>query len=519
MSQGGPSFPRDRAVAAARSNVVMSPLGVGIGLVATVVVARVLSLDEFAIYAVVLALRRTISFFTDLGTGAASTRVFAELHHIGAKRQARRLYYRMLLIRGLVLLAFAAVILLAPGMFTRLLGLNDDESFLLPYITALGIGEAASVFASYVLFGTFSQSILNVLLVLNSAGQAMLVIIAAASHLGLNGIVGALAVGSIVKAVTLNVAALRSLSRMEDRESELPHVTGAYARVAGSAFLAKISTWVHSRDLVSVFAIAANERTQLASFALAYDLAQQVLTAVVAPTRGLILPTFSVLRSTEPSRGDLLRQATRGVGLLVVPTAAALAAASPAVIAVFFGRKFDDAVPYLVLVTCGMAVELVLSIPATSYMLADDRLLRSYTWVQVVVASLGVFYFFTPYLNLMGITLFLVLARTSAAIALHVFIYRVAGTVTDVRWMARAFAGGLTAGACGAGAGLILTSKVLDLIVVPIVCLVAWALLVRTLRIFLPRDAAIARRIAPIGAPVFDLLSRNAAEQPRRLPS
>jgi O-antigen/teichoic acid export membrane protein len=191
---------------------------------------------------------------------------------------------------------------------------------------------------------------------------------------------------------------------------------------------------------------------------------------------------------------------------------------SPAAIALFFGSKYGDAVPYLILVTCGMAIEIILSIPATSYMLADDRLLGSYRWVQLVVASLGAFYLLTPYLNLMVIALFLVLVRLFAAISLHAFIYRVTGTATDVRWITRALAGGLVAGVCGIGAGLTLSSNVLDLIVVPMICLGVWAIFVRAMHIFLPRDAAIARRILPIGAPVFDLLVPSTAEQPRRLP-
>jgi O-antigen/teichoic acid export membrane protein len=331
--------------------------------------------------------------------------------------------------------------------------------------------------------------------------------------------VGALALASIVKAISLNAAALRSLSKAEERDTEVPRVARSYARVAGTAFLAKVTTWIHSRDLISFFALAANERAQLASFALAYDLAQQVLTAVIAPTRGLILPAFSVIHGAGSARGELLRQATRGVALLVVPTAAALAAASPAAIAVFFGKKYGDAVPYLVLLTSGVAVEIVLSIPATSYMLAEDRLLGSYRWVQMIVASLGVFYLLTPYLNLMVIVLFLVITRVAAAIALHVFIYEQTGTAIDVGWMIRAIASGVVAGVCGAGAGLISSSQLLDLIIVPMVCLAVWVVCVRALHIFLPRDAEIARKLVPIGAPVFDLLARGRPEQARRVPS
>jgi O-antigen/teichoic acid export membrane protein len=511
------SFPGERAVAAARSNLVMSPISIGIGLAATVVVARVLTVEQFALYAAILALRRTIQFFTDLGTGAASTRIFAELQHAGAKRQARRLYYRIVLLRVLLLLAIGGAMLARPGTFTRVLGLDQDESYLLSYIIVIGIAEAASVFASYVLFGTFSQSILNRVLIAQSAVQATLVIIAALFGRGLGGIVAALVTASLFKGVALNLAALRVISKTEERQSEVGPVARSYARVAASAFFAKFATWVHTRDVVSLFAISAGSRTQLANFALGYDFAYQALTAVVAPTRGLILPAFALIGRSTAAQRQLFRQATRGAGLLVFPTAAALAATSDSAVAVFFGDKYNDAAPYLLLVTCGVAVELVLSIPATSLMLADDRLLTSYRWVQVVVASLGAFYLLTPYLNLFVIAGFLVSVRVAAAMTLHVYIYVHARISTDLGWLVRALGAGTVAGACGAGVALLVSGQVLDLIIVPIVCLALWSILVREFGIFLPRDAEVARRILPIGAPIFDVLSRKASDV-HRLP-
>src|SRR5215207_4423297 len=90
----------ERATAAARSNLALSPLIGLAGLLSSIVVVRALAPDLFALYALAIALRGTVQFLADMGTGAASTRLFAELQQRGARAQALQVYSRLAAVRG-----------------------------------------------------------------------------------------------------------------------------------------------------------------------------------------------------------------------------------------------------------------------------------------------------------------------------------------------------------------------------------------------------------------------------------
>jgi O-antigen/teichoic acid export membrane protein len=85
---------------------------------AGIVVARSLPLEDFAVYAIAIAFRGTIQLLADLGTGAASSRAFAQLEQHDARAQAARLFRRL---AGVRLLAGAALVVFAL-LFTDLAG-------------------------------------------------------------------------------------------------------------------------------------------------------------------------------------------------------------------------------------------------------------------------------------------------------------------------------------------------------------------------------------------------------------
>ena len=72
-----------RVATAARSNAITFVLLGGLSVATTVVVAHALGASEFAVYALALAARGGVAFLADLGTGAASQRVLAQLEAAG----------------------------------------------------------------------------------------------------------------------------------------------------------------------------------------------------------------------------------------------------------------------------------------------------------------------------------------------------------------------------------------------------------------------------------------------------
>jgi O-antigen/teichoic acid export membrane protein len=81
----------ERIAQAVRSNAVMFPLIGAVGFAANIAVARSLSTALFALYAAAVAVRGTLQFLADLGTGQASSRAFADLERFGGRASAWRL--------------------------------------------------------------------------------------------------------------------------------------------------------------------------------------------------------------------------------------------------------------------------------------------------------------------------------------------------------------------------------------------------------------------------------------------
>lgn len=501
---------RTRLVAAVRSNVLAFPIIGVLGFAASIAVAHALSPSLFALYAAALAIRGTLQFLADLGTGQASSRIFAELDQRGARRSAWRLYGQLAAARSVFVVGLALFLTLASGLAAALFDLRADEQYYLAFIAIVGAAEVTAGLGHYLLIGTLDQPRLNRVMVAQAVVQPVLVLAAVAADLGLRGILAALVVGSIFKAVALNALAVRRISRFDEREGASANVGRTYSRVAVSSILGKAAAWLNSRQILTIVALSTTTRADVAMFALAYDFATQVLTYSASPVNGVVLPAMSA-STDERRRADLFEMTTRGLALLLLPIGAILTAVSPTLIPALFGSNYDDAVPFALVFAPGIAFELTLTAAATGLMLASNDLLRAYSWVKTATAILAGFYVLALDINLLVVAATMMTIRVGSSVALHIAIRRRRQFGLDVQWLARTVVSALGAAAACAGVLHTASSTWLQLTLGVSVGVVVYALLARALGVVTAADVAIAGRLHPVAARVVGTLVRRPA--------
>jgi O-antigen/teichoic acid export membrane protein len=503
----------DRAARAARSNVVLSPVIALTGLGSSIVVVRVLAPDAFALYALAIALRGGIQFVADLGFGGASARAFAELHERGARRQAQRVYHRLAVIRAAIVIALAVAVASAPDSLSGLLNLHRDEHYFLIFLVVIGAAEIVGGLGFYVLTGTLNHSTINKVLLAQSVIQPPLVIAAALAGLGLTGILAAVVAGSLIRAVAFTVESVRAIRRIEDRGAEIEGMAASYTRVASASIVGKVAALVNSRQVVTPIAFSAVARSQVAVFSVVYDWVHQLLTVASGPLYALLLPVFSAQRRDDEFVRRFFQFTTRSLALVVFPLAAVLLAIFPSMAAVILPAAYSHqqakATAFaFVFIPC-VALEFVLSGPATALMLAHEGLAGAYRAVKLITAALAAVYVVTAGIDLLVVAGLMMAIRLASVVALHAEVQRRLRLHVDVSWLARAIAATVVSAGSAAAVVAIVPGHVGDLAVGPVAGLSAFLVLVRVSRLLPEADAAIAARVIPFGRRPLRLLTHS----------
>ena len=503
----------ERAGRAARSNLLLSPVIAVAGLASSIVVVRVLTPEAFALYALAIALRGALQFLADMGFGAASTRAFAQLHQHGARARAKRLFLQLAVARGGIVIAFAVAVAAIPHVFSDLLNLEGDEDYFLVFLVVIAFLEFAAGLGAYVLVGTLAHDTLNKVLLAQSLVQPPLVITAAVAGLGLRGILGAIVVGSLIRAGALSVASVRAIRHIADRDPDSLGFPRAYTRVATASVAGKVAAWVHSRQVVTPIVFSAVGRTQVAVFSATYDWVHQLLAVVSGPINSLLLPIFSARRDEEDFTRNFFQFATRSLALVVFPAAALLLAVFPSMAAVILPSAYSlehaDAARFGLIFIPAFALELVLGGPATSFMLADERLSGAYRAVKLGTALLVVVYFVTAGIDLLVVGGLMMASRLVSTFALHAVLQRGARLHVDLGWFTRALVAGAITAAAGAAVTLVVPGRFADLAIAPVAGLALFLVLVRACRLLHETDAALAARVLPFGRRPLRLLTHG----------
>ena len=347
-------------------NTAFFPLKVLVGFLSGVVVVRLLRAEGFALYSLTVALLNFLGMFADLGIERTLPRFYPEIEMRFGRRGVLRLLGWVALVKGVVLLALVAALLLAPDYWVERFRLGPAGGWLLAMVALLLVLGAASDVSIQLLSTHFEQRITNALDLLAGVVRPVLIaaFVLAATALHLSGwdVVGAMLALLITTAVSVAVSLWQSWKLLQRIPEEPHHRAGEVHRpsarplrdrlvsFAALNYLLNWSVYLYDRDfvvLVMPFLLAPEDlKPQVAIISLAYKTGKEFLRALVVPLTGVQTPLFARLYAENRIEG--LRTAyttiTKFLILAIFPAGVGLIVTARNFYQVVYGQIGRDAV-------------------------------------------------------------------------------------------------------------------------------------------------------------------------------
>src|SRR5439155_13561356 len=199
-----------------------------------------------------------------------------------------------------------------------------------------------------------------------------------------------------------------------------PPVLRRFVRLAGLTWLEKLSSYLYGTSFLTLLAASMFDKVQVGFFSLAAEFTINVLSFVLSPTHGIVLPAFSVVffHGTQEQRQDVFSASLRALGLLLWPCAALLVGLSPLVISGIYSHAYSASALYLRIFVLFYFVEYAVYSPANAALLAGDRL-ASYSRIKLLsIFVVPLFVLVASALTLPWLAVFYGALRLAIALAL-----------------------------------------------------------------------------------------------------
>ncbi len=352
QSQSGVSFSvAGKASRAVLWNLLFVPSLAALTVLSSAVVARSLSIDDYAIYGLAMATVTSLLLCSDLGITSAVARFTPEIRKMGpesTRRFLRTAAWSRIAAMGLVVLGLVAARGLAP--------LRDALPFhgaSLVLVLAVAAFQSVSRVKQYYLTGLLDRKAIGFIQFAAGVVQPALVILAVAGGYGVSGILAGMALSSLMELALLSTHAGRQAESVTPPEAPagIPaELKRDAARFASVSFAEKLASYVNSPSFV-LFLLAGlgSGSEDVAMFTVAGDFTFRIVSLLTIPFAGITLPVFSFLEA-DGRREDsavALRLHIIVLVLLFIPTAGLLTALSSSVVPLLYSIRYSEAAPVL----------------------------------------------------------------------------------------------------------------------------------------------------------------------------
>ena len=344
-----------------------------------ILLARMLSKEEYACYAFVVATIPTLMSLLDLGLSLSVPKFAAEAIQ---RRGARGLRRTLRLVVSLKFLLFAIVMaayLLSPGGTRRLFGLQATAPALLPLavLAVVALDLLADLFQQG-LATCIAQGAIQVVRISESLVLSGMILTLVPAGYGIPGVLAAFLASSAAKVVLSFGLLVREMRLM-------PPGTGE-AGPAGSLLprLLRHSTAIWGIKVTSLLTAPAYATLVLgrtagpvavANFSAASELVFRITELVMTPVQNLLHSIFASFAAREAP--DAARRAfvmlTRFHACVLLPTAAGLFALAPHLLPVMYSSRFVDSVPAFRWLIVAVALDYLFTPVALSALITAER--------------------------------------------------------------------------------------------------------------------------------------------------
>lgn len=387
------------------SNALLVPSQAGLSVVASAVIARSLGAELFGAYAIFTALRASLLFYTDLGASAASSKFYAEVTAREGRRGALRIIWRHAAFNTAATGIWSVALWLAAPFFLRLFGLPAQQAYVFGFAACALVLEEVARLAQTFLWARFAHRAVNLINLTSTAALPLFVGIAVVLTGSLWEVLAASVAVSAVRAVLMTraiIRELRAISPSGESAGPVRNLTSRFIRVGTLSWLEKLASYLYSPAFLTLALATVVDTTALAHFALAAELTTRVLSLVLSPTHGIILPAFAEVFAAGPEEQSrrVVSSTLRALALLLAPSGCLLIALAPYAIPLIYSDAYNPAVPLVQILAALSFLEYAIYSPANAALLASEHLRPSFLVKLFSIVTLPVYLWLLPFLTL-----------------------------------------------------------------------------------------------------------------------
>jgi O-antigen/teichoic acid export membrane protein len=369
----------ERVTSAMFWNSVLLPVKTALSFVSSVIVVRVLSQSDYAVFTAVIALITTVGLYTDVGIESTILKFIPEIEQRFGRRNLLR-FLGSLVAFKFVLIGLILVVL---GFIWNAVGAyfhfgTDSFDFLIISAFLLLLGVITDFLLQFLL-AYFNQKAANSMDISFAIVQPVLVVFFVWQGWGVPGVLWARVIATALYAVigfAFSKRMFAQLKRVEEATTNWADITRRFVRLSGVSFFNDLGLYFSDISFVIFVLTFYNDMLGVALFGVAFN-------RVLAPIRQFLtnalwgIPTPIFARLYVHKDAGKLQEAyaslSRLMTLLLLPAGVGLCMLTSNIIRIFYQSRYEPAAPIAVVLILLLFGESILH-PAQIVLVAFEEI-------------------------------------------------------------------------------------------------------------------------------------------------
>jgi O-antigen/teichoic acid export membrane protein len=327
------------------------------------------------------------------------------------------------------LLTFFILLLLA-RVFSSWFKIEEKYLFIFPYIGVIVFLDSLYYLFHNLLWATFEQKKANLLTFGFTIFQPILIILFIIWGWGIKGILVAMAVTSLLRAIGfffLGVLKVRNMEEIKGEGAPGESYSSRFLRVSLFGYFDKVSNYFFSIPFITLLLALYLEKEEIALFSLAGEFTLRFLSLSLTPTHGWVLPLFSTVFASkiESQMRATFSNTLKIVTFLSIPMGTFLYVFAHPLILHLYSDKFLLAVPIAKILIVFYFLEYTVLAAANATLIAGEEL-KTYFWIKAIFFLFVPLYFLiSPWSGLIGTAYFYGIIRLLVAVSLILAVVKI----------------------------------------------------------------------------------------------
>ncbi len=366
-------------------NSALFPVKFALALGSGIILTRVLSKHDYAQYSLILYTAALIGTYVDLGMERSVARFTPEIELHAGRKGLEKFFAQLFGIKMLIILPVVLAFALFPEFFIRVLALGDDGEILLWGIALLVIlGAVSDVFIQF-LYTHFKQIATNLLDIVASLVQPLLVVGAAVLTTGVVGVVAAMVFSSALLDALAAWRARVLVKQIPLRDGAMPlRLWSRFAHTSALNFIITGTSALGEPGFAAIVLTGSKQLTAVAVLAVGYRFVQYFLRFLVAPLTGIQTPLFARLYSEN--KMEQVREAystlTKFFAFTLVPCGVVMILLAPRLIPFLFTETYEASALVAMILVVLLFGETLTSIPQSMLIVFQES--RAVLWTRLI---------------------------------------------------------------------------------------------------------------------------------------